>query len=339
MKRSSLIFDSPQKIVILEEQLSDPAPDQLVVKTLHSAISPGTETMIYRGRFPTNMAIDAHIPVLSNRFGYPLKYGYTVIGKVIDLGRDVDPEWMGMTVFAFHPHESHFVTTPETLIPVPKYINLDDALFVPNMETAVNLVMDGAPIIGERVVVFGQGIVGLLTTALLAKFPLRELTTFDRYEIRRHQSIQLGATRSLDPGLISTLGEDAGEIGSNTNGADLIFELSGNPNALDQAIQLAGFASRLVVGSWYGQEKAILDLGASFHRNRISLVSSQVSTIAPHFRGRWNKLRRFETVWELIRQVKPARFITHRFHYSEAPKAYQLIDQHPEKTIQVVFDY
>lgn len=339
MKRTSLLFNSPRQVDFLEEHLPDPAPHQALVKTLHSAISPGTEIMIYRGQFPRNIAIDEHIPALSNHFAYPLKYGYSVIGQVVALGKEVDPEWMDKTVFAFQPHESHFLTTPEALIRVPHLVSLDDALFLPNMETAVNLIMDGAPLIGEFVVIFGQGIVGLLATALLAEFPLKDLITLDRYELRRHQSISLGATQSLDPDLFSTLTLGEGELSSLSDGADLIFELSGNPDALDQALQLAGFATRIVVGSWYGQKKVALDLGAGFHRNRISLISSQVSTLAPHLRGRWSKERRFETVWEMIHRVKPARFITHRFQFSEAPAAYQLIDQHPGDSIQVVFDY
>jgi threonine dehydrogenase-like Zn-dependent dehydrogenase len=222
------------------------------------------------------------------------------------------------------------------LIPLPGQIPIEDVVFLPNMETAVNFVMDGSPILGERVVVFGQGIVGLLTAGLLARFPLACLITLDHYPNRRAASLVLGAQHSLDPGA-----PDTGRLLETLlpNGADLAYELSGSPSALDSAIACTGYEGRLVIGSWYGQKRANLDLGGRFHRSRIRLISSQVSTLASAFTGRWTKARRFEVAWEMIRQIKPSRFITHRFPLSRAGEAYQLIDRHPEETIQVVLDY
>jgi threonine dehydrogenase-like Zn-dependent dehydrogenase len=120
---------------------------------------------------------------------------------------------------------------------------------------------------------------------------------------------------------------------------DLCFELSGAPEALDQAIAVTGFDGRVVVGSWYGQKRASLDLGGRFHRSRIRLVSSQVSTLAPALTGRWSKARRFELAWEMLRQVRLARLVTQRFPVEQAAEAYQLIDQQPGETIQVLLTY
>jgi threonine dehydrogenase-like Zn-dependent dehydrogenase len=122
-------------------------------------------------------------------------------------------------------------------------------------------------------------------------------------------------------------------------GADLVYELSGVPSALDQAIAVTGFTGRVLVGSWYGQKPAHLDLGGHFHRNRIRLISSQVSTLAPELSGRWTKARRFQVAWEMIRKINPSRFITHRFPITQAHQAYQLLDQDPEGAIQVIFSY
>jgi threonine dehydrogenase-like Zn-dependent dehydrogenase len=122
-------------------------------------------------------------------------------------------------------------------------------------------------------------------------------------------------------------------------GADLCFELTGVPAALDQAIAMTGFDGRVIVGSWYGQKRAHLDLGGRFHRSRIRLISSQVSSLAPELTGRWSKARRFEVAWEMLRRVQPARWVTQRFSLLEAARAYQLIDEHPEKTIQVLLTY
>jgi threonine dehydrogenase-like Zn-dependent dehydrogenase len=285
--------------------------------------------------------VDETISALAGEFSFPLKYGYAAVGQVTAVGTDVAPEWQGRLVFAFHPHESYFLGSPAELIPVPSTLLPEEAAFLPNMETAVNFLMDGQPLIGEQVAVFGQGIVGLLTTALLARLPLASLVTLDRYPRRREESLVLGAQASLDPEtpdalarLHSLLEEECSYIG-----ADLTYELSGNPTALDQAIAATGFNGRVVIGSWYGQKRADLHLGGRFHRSRIRLISSQVSTLAPEWTGRWSKSRRLQVAWRMLQQVNPAHLITHRFPIAQAAQAYALLDQHPEEAIQVILTY
>jgi threonine dehydrogenase-like Zn-dependent dehydrogenase len=210
------------------------------------------------------------------------------------------------------------------------------------METAVNFAQDGAPLTGERVAVVGQGIVGLLTTALLSRFPLEQLVTFDRYLLRRQASLSLGASASLDPAeaVPWSRGEvDLLEAATTYGEFDLVYELSGDPSALDLAISLCGFGGRVVIGSWYGEKMAPVDLGGKFHRSRIQLIGSQVSTIAPSLSGRWDKPRRLGVAWEMLRKVKPASLITQTFPFEQAAEAYRLIDEHPEETVQVVLTY
>jgi threonine dehydrogenase-like Zn-dependent dehydrogenase len=204
------------------------------------------------------------------------------------------------------------------------------------METAVNFVQDSAPILGERVVVFGQGIVGLLTTALLSEFPLASLMTCDCYPLRREASLSLGVYAALDPNQ-ADFREPARKLFP--TGADLSLELSGSPSALDDAIALTGFGGRVIIGSWYGEKNANLDLGGAFHRSRIRLIASQVSTIAPELGGRWDKARRIEVALEALERIQPQKWITHRFSLDQAVEAYRLLDKSPEETIQVIFDY
>jgi threonine dehydrogenase-like Zn-dependent dehydrogenase len=263
------------------------------------------------------------------------------VGDVVTVGSNVTDEWLGRRVFVFHPHESHFLAKTEDLIPIPPEMSATEALFFPNMETAVNLLMDGLPIIGECVMVLGQGVVGLLTTALLSKFPLSLLITLDRHPLRRQVSLELGAHHSMDPAE-EHIGSRISEIiQSYTHqlSPDLVYELSGEPSALEFAVESAGFDSRIVIGSWYGTQKAELSLGKDFHRNRVRLSSSQVSTIAPGFSGRWTKSRRLEVVWKMIDLVKPERFISHRFPLNQAKQAFELLDKEPQTAIQVVFSY
>jgi 2-desacetyl-2-hydroxyethyl bacteriochlorophyllide A dehydrogenase len=336
MKRLALYFTAPYRVSVQEESLASPAAGQVMVQTLVSAISPGTELLFYRGQAPTDLPVDETIAVLAGAPGFPLKYGYAAVGRVIAVGAQIAPEWHDRLVFSFHPHESHFLAAPSELMPVPLALSPEEAAFVPNMETAVNFLMDGQPLIGEQVVVFGQGVVGLLTTALLARLPLTSLVTLDRYALRRQTSLALGAHTSLDPAEPQTLTRLHALL---QQGADLTYELSGNPAVLEQAIAATGFSGRVVIGSWYGQKRAEIDLGGRFHRSRMRLISSQVSTLAPEWTGRWSTARRLQVAWWMLEQVRPAHLITHRFPLVKAAEAYAMLDQHPEEAIQVLLTY
>lgn len=330
MQSRAIYFTAPGQVEVRSQQVPDLSPSQVLVRACCSAISSGTESLVYQGLFPTQLTLDASLEALAGRFEYPLKYGYCVAGEVIAAAAGLE-NWVGRSVFAFRPHENLFLAAPESLLIIPEDLSPEEAVFLPNMETAVNFVMDGAPLIGEVAVVIGQGIVGLLTTFLLAAFPLAALLAVDLHPLRRQAALNLGATAALDPDdLLAALP---------AAGADLCFELSGSPAAIDTAIAAAGFDGRVVIGSWYGQKRAAPDLGGRFHRMRQRLVSSQVSTLAPHLTGRWDKARRFEVAWEMLRRIRPARLITHRFPLDRAPEAYHQLTEYPNETIQIVFTY
>ena len=322
--------------------------DDILVETICSSISAGTEMLIYQGRFPQDLETDSVISSLRGGFKYPLAYGYACVGKVKDIGREVAHEWLNKLVFSFQPHTSHFISKPDSLFSIPESLSCETACFLPNMETAVNLVQDAAPIFGERVLVLGQGVVGLLTASLLKEFPLEELVTSDCYELRREASMALGietsfksADKDFDKNFshidITNDGEDL--VAYAQREFDLVFELSGNPSALDDALALTCFSGRIVIGSWYGEKKTEVSLGRAFHRSRIKLISSQVSTIAPELSGRWDKARRFRVAWKALERIKPEKWITHRFNIENAEEAYQLLDESPQETIQVLLTY
>lgn len=316
-------------VALRDEALPPPGAGQALVQTELSAISAGTEMLVYRGQTPTGLAVDAAIAALAGEFAYPLKYGYAAVGRVIEVGSDVDPSWLGRLVFAFNPHESHFVAPIEALLPLPDGIDPAAAVFLPNTETAVSLLMDGRPVIGERVAVVGQGVVGLLTTALLAAMPLASLTAIDPLAERRQWAQRLGAT-ALTP-------EEA--VAEFAATADLTYELSGNPRGLDLAVALTGDFGRVVIGSWYGRKPVALDLGGRFHRAHMRLIGTQVSALAPEWRGRWTKERRLDVAWEMIRRHQPQRLITHRLPLARAAEAYRLLDEQPQQAIQIVLTY
>ncbi len=332
-KTKTLFFTAPRKIEIREIPLPHPGEDEVLVETVCSAISAGTEMLVYCGQFP--QLKDAH-DTMSSELKYPLAYGYACVGVVKETGKEVNSKWENRLVFSFQPHASHWTTKIENLFPIPSSLSPENACFLPNMETAVNLVLDGAPILGERVLVLGQGVVGLLTASLLSEFPLDKLMTTDHYELRRKASNRIERVVSVNP----RKRDDSRDLFSCTqNKFDLTFELSGSPSALNEAIELTIFSGRIVIGSWYGQKRAEINLGGGFHRSRIKLISSQVSTISPELSYRWDKSRRFDVAWRALERIKPEKWITHRFPIEEAGKAYQLLDENPQETIQVIFDY
>ena len=337
MDRKLVYFVAPGRVELREESLPGLKADEVLVETQVSGISAGTEMLVYRGQFPRDLE-DSH-DSLSSGLSYPLPYGYACVGRVKETGSSVPREWKQRLVFAFQPHTSHFITTPNSLFPIPESLSAEAAVFLPNMETAVNLVQDAAPILGERVLVLGQGIVGLLTAALLHEFPLEYLVTADRYELRRKVSLGIGVNDALDPTFDDFRAEALRSSPGLPHGFDLIIELSGNPSALDDAIALTLFSGRVVVGSWYGEKHVSVDLGGKFHRSRIKLISSQVSSISPDLSGRWDKSRRFEVAWNALQRIQPEKWITHKFPLEQAAQAYQLLDSSPETAIQIIFDY
>jgi 2-desacetyl-2-hydroxyethyl bacteriochlorophyllide A dehydrogenase len=340
--RKTLYFTAPKQVELREEPLPALGADEVLVETVCSAISAGTEMLIYQGRFPRELETDSTIPSLRGGFEYPLAYGYACVGKVAEIGKKVSGEWKNKLVFSFQPHTSYFIATPDSLFPIPESLSAESACFFPNTETAVNLVQDAAPILGERVLVLGQGIIGLLTTALLHEFPLEVLVSADCYELRRKASERIGVTSSLDPDAPNFREQATLRLqptASAQRGFDLTFELSGRPETLNDALAITAFSGRVVIGSWYGEKRAAIDLGGNFHRSRIMLISSQVSTIAPKLSGRWDKTRRFDVAWQALQRIKPEKWITHRFALEKAEEAYRLLDKNPQETIQVIFNY
>mgnify|MGYP000271256557 CR=1 FL=1 len=320
----ALYFERPGEVVVRDQPRPEPGPAEVLVETVVSGVSPGTEMLVYEGDVPKEMAVDDTIDTLEGTFGYPIQYGYAAVGRVASTGANVDDDWIDELVFAFNPHESHFTATPDQLRPVPDDVDPETATLFPTAETAVNFVLDAAPRVGERLVVFGAGPIGLATTALLSTFPLESLTVVDPVDERRGIAAELGATATKTPDEIRAT------EWTEPAGADCCIEVSGNPAALDDAIGTVGFDGRVIVGSWYGTKPVQLGLGGRFHRERIDLQSSQVSTIAPADRGRWDKDRRMGRAIDLVREHDLGRLVTDTVPFAAAPTAYELLTEHDD---------
>jgi 2-desacetyl-2-hydroxyethyl bacteriochlorophyllide A dehydrogenase len=328
--RRALYFVRPYEVEVRTETLPQLEAQQLLVKTVASAISAGTELLFYRGQVPSHMTVDASIAGMADPVQYPLAYGYCSAGEVVAIGSSVDRHWQGRRVFAFQPHASHFISDAASLQPIPDELSYEQATLLPNMETAVNFVMDARPLVGERVLVFGLGIVGLLTVHLLHRFPLAQIVAVDAYTKRQTVAHRWGVDHVYEPASLADLHDFD---------PDLILELSSNPAALASATDLVGFGTRIVVGSWYGDKVAHLPLGGAFHRNRVQIISSQVSTVDGQFANRWDKARRLELAWEHLKSLPIDDLITHRLPITSASEAYEMLDKRPDQALQVIFTY
>lgn len=339
--RRAVVFTDCRRVDLRDRPAATPESDEARIETDCSAISTGTELLVYRDEVPSEMAVDASLPALAdNTFGYPLQYGYAAAGTVTDTGSAVDDDWIGQRVFAFNPHETAFTADPSTLIPIPDDLSTEAATLLPTTETATTLVQDLAPRLGERIAVFGAGVVGLTVVSLLSTVPLSELVVVEPIPERRERAAALGADTTLTPSETATLGDR--QAADENPGMDGAIEISGTPAALNDAVSAVGYDGRVIVGSWYGTKRADLDLGGSYHRSRIDIQSSQVSTIDPSLRGRWTKSRRTETALARVAELPLDKFVTHRVPFEDAPRAYELLDESSaatERPLQVFLTY
>jgi 2-desacetyl-2-hydroxyethyl bacteriochlorophyllide A dehydrogenase len=330
----SVWFPHARGVELRREDLPKTGPDEVRIQAVASAISHGTEMLVFRGHVPDGLDLD--LPTLRGSFRFPIKYGYANVGRVIEIGANVSGLGVGDAVFVHHPHQARYVVKADMPIRLPVGLDPTLGVFLANVETATNIVLDAAPRLGERVAVFGQGVVGLLVTQLLRRTGLDQIVVVDPIARRRELASGVGADVALAP-----LEVASGALRDVTDGfgVDLAIEVSGQAQALDQALDSVVFGGTVVVASWYGTKAVPLSLGAAFHRRRLRIVSSQVSTIDAALQPRWTHLRRLAVARDLLPILQLEALISHRFPIRRAAEAYALIDEHPEHTVQVLLTY
>ena len=264
---------------------------------------------------------------------YPLAYGYSLVGRIVACGSNIGnkDEVLGKLVFTFSPHATHVVADLDSLQVVPEGISAEDAIFMPAVETALSIVHDAHVRIGETVAVYGQGLIGLLVTSILSmqqgklsktSAQFGTITTFDTFPDRLASSSQMGASQALLPQSAPIAGP-----------FDVSIEVSGNPRALQSAIDHTKDGGRVIIGSWYGNKEVSLRLGIDFHRSHKTLLTSQVSTIPSHLGSLWSKDRRFALTWELVRQIQPSKLLSKRLPLDHAQEAYEALDKGTELAV------
>jgi 2-desacetyl-2-hydroxyethyl bacteriochlorophyllide A dehydrogenase len=330
----SVWFAAARTIDIRCEPVPVVGRDDVRVEAIASAISHGSEMLVFRGQVPDGLDLD--LPTLRGSFSFPIKYGYASVGRVVEAGPDVQRLSLGDAVFVLHPHQSTYVVPAQMPVRLPDGLEPTLGVFLANVETATTVVLDAAPRLGERVAVFGQGIVGLLITQLLKRTGVSQVIAVDPLAHRRELSRQVGADVA-----IAADDDVAATIRQLTDGAgvDLVVEASGNAAALNSALEAVVFGGTVVVCSWYGTKPVQLMLGGAFHRRRLRIVSSQVGTIDGALQPRWTYARRTAAVLDLLPRLELGSLISHRIPIERAADAFALVDQHPDQVTQVVLTY
>jgi 2-desacetyl-2-hydroxyethyl bacteriochlorophyllide A dehydrogenase len=327
-------FPRQRAVELRDERVDRPGPGEIRVRAIASGLSHGTEMLVYRGQVASNLELD--LPTLRGSYGFPIKFGYASVGRVDAVADGVIEPREGDLVFVHHPHQDEYVVAASLAYPLPTGLAPELGVFLANLETAVNVLLDAHPRIGDRAVVFGQGVIGLLVTQLLRLAGLERVIAVDPIERRRALARELGADAAFAPGddVIALVRE-----ATDQRGADLAIEASGNEHALNAAISCVAFQGTVMVCSWYGTKPVALRLGDHFHRGRIRIASSQVSAIDPGLQPRWDRRRRVAFARDLLTRLRLEPLISHRIPFERAADAYRLVDEHPDDTVQVVLTY
>jgi threonine dehydrogenase-like Zn-dependent dehydrogenase len=276
----ALWYVGPGRAELRPETAGAPAAGEVRVKALYSALSRGTERLVFSGRVPPSEYSRMRAPYMGGEFPFPVKYGYAAVGRIED-----GPQRGGI-VFALHPHQTDFVLPAQAVTPVPKQVPAARAVLAANMETALNAVWDGAPGPADRIAVVGGGIVGMLVARLCGRLPGAEVTVVDVAPARAEVARQLGV-RFASP--------DAAPAD-----CDLVFHASGSGAGLACALRLAGEEATIVELSWFGTGDVGVPLGDAFHSRRLRLIASQVGKVAPSRRPRWSYGRRIAAALALL---------------------------------------
>jgi 2-desacetyl-2-hydroxyethyl bacteriochlorophyllide A dehydrogenase len=326
----ALQFTAPHKVALVSTPLPSVRRGQVLVRTLFSGISGGTELLAYRGQLDPDMPRDEALGALGGTFRHPFSYGYSCVGRV-EASRGEIP--VGTLVFAFHPHQDRFTVAESDVVVLSSETDPRTATMFPLVETALQLSLDAGPIQHERVVVVGLGVVGLLT-ALLLRHAGALVVASEPDPWRRKVALSLGLPVVVPGDLPARVAEE-----TEGRGVPLLVEVSGSPDVLGEALSLLAHEGTALVGSWYGTKPVSLPLGGAFHRRRLTIRSSQVSTIPSRLAGRWDVTRRRAVARELLAELPLADLPTTEFPFTEAAAAYEAIDRRQRGLLHVALRY
>jgi threonine dehydrogenase-like Zn-dependent dehydrogenase len=279
-----------------------PGPDEVLVRTLVSGVSRGTETLVFRGGVPQDQRVRMRAPHQDGEFPGPVKYGYLNVGRV-----ERGPSHLvGRTVFCLHPHQTAYVVQAADVTVVPDGVPPERAVLAGTVETAVNALWDAGPLVGDRIAVVGAGMVGCCVARLASAIPGVVVTLVDVDPARAATAAALGVAFATP--------DEAPE------GRDLVVHSSATSEGLQRSLELLAPDGVVIDLSWYGDQPVHLELGRSFHSNRLSLRASQVGEVATSARHRRSRADRLELALELLRDDAFDALLTGSSTFEELPE-------------------
>ena len=311
----------PSRAEIRPEPLAPLREGEVRVRSLHSGISRGTETLVFRGEVPPSETERMRAPFQAGEFPAPVKYGYVNVG-VVEAG---PPGLIGRTVFCLHPHQTVYQVPAAAVTPLPDGVPPARAVLAAYLETAINAMWDAPPRVGDRVSVVGAGPLGLLVAWLAARVPGCRVQVVDTQAARADIAQALGASFAL-PAQAS-------------EGADLVVHASGQSAGLATALRLAGFEATVLELSWYGTRRVEVPLGEGFHAQRLTLRSSQVGQVAAAQRARWSHGQRLALALSLLTDPALDCLITHHAPFDDLPQVLQRLAAGDTETLCQRIDY
>lgn len=306
---------------IRDEPLPPVTEGHALVRALHSGISRGTETLVFRGDVPPSEFQRMRAPFQAGEFPAPVKYGYANVG-IVEQGPDA---LLGRTVFCLHPHQSRYVVPASALHPLPAGVPPPRAVLAASLETAINALWDAPPRIGNRIAVVGAGVIGLLVAWLAQRVPGCRVEVIDIDPARAPVADALGL-RWQPPDRAQ------GE-------ADLVIHASASESGLATALRLAATEATVLELSWYGRRQPRVPLGEAFHARRLRLKSSQVGSVAPAQSARWTHASRLALALTLLDHPALDALITDAASFDELPQVLQRLAQAPSATLCHRIDY
>lgn len=308
---TALWIEAPGRVALREATVA-PAADGVVVETLFSGISRGTEALVLAGRVPRADWTRMRCPFQDGDFPAPVKYGYAAVGRIVEGPAPLE----GREVFVLHPHQDRFAAPTAMAVPLPEGLPPARAVLAANMETALNIVWDAGLSPGDRVAVVGAGVIGCLAAWIAARIPGAQVTLVD---------LNLGRA-----GIAAALGCAFAEPPDAPQDCDCVIHASASAAGLATAIGAAGTEARVVEASWHGEGATPAPLGGAFHSRRLALVSSQVGAIPPSHRARWTHRRRMEAALALLVAPELDALISGETAFRDLPARYAAILDHPD---------
>ncbi len=298
---TALWYETAGRAVLRDEPLQAGDADHVCVKTLWSGLSRGTERLVFHGLVPESEWQRMRAPLQQGDFPFPVKYGYQLVGEV-----EAGPqELLGRCVFALAPHQSRQWLPAWAVLPLPADLPPRRAALAANMETALNLLWDAEAGPGDRILIVGGGVLGMLAAGLAAALPGSEVTVSDLLAERAETAVALGATFASPDAV--------------PGDQDIVIHTSASEAGLRTALAAAGQEARVVEASWFGSRAVTLPLGGAFHSRRLRLISSQVGRVPPARAPRWPNRRRLAKALELLKDPRFDRLLGEEIPFAEVP--------------------